>query len=111
MAGVLTNSVNVCYGQWVAESLNSLLRELRESRGTSLRQVAQDVDVNPAYLSRVERGQKGASKSVQERLADYYDIEPELVAMASGELPEDIVGILRGHPELVEELRQRFATS
>ena len=89
-------------------SLNNLLRELRESRGTSLRQAAQDVDVNPAYLSRVERGQKGASKSVQERLADYYDVEPEVVAVASGELPEDIIEILQRHPELLEELRDRF---
>jgi len=92
----------------MAESLNKLLRELRESSGTSLRQAARDLDINPAYLSRIERGQKGASKSVQERLANYYDVEPEVLAIADGDLPRDVIRILQRHPELIDELRTRF---
>lgn len=93
------------------ESLNNLLRDLRESRGASLRQVAREVDVNPAYLSRIERGEKRASPAVRERLADYYDVAPEVVAVASGNLPDDVIEILQRNPELIEELRGRFGSS
>lgn len=95
----------------MAESLSNILRELRESSGTSLRQAAKDLDVNPAYLSRVERGQKTASKSVQERLANYYDVEPEVVEVATGKLPRDLVEILQRNPDLIDELRERYGSS
>jgi transcriptional regulator with XRE-family HTH domain len=92
----------------MAKPLNSLLRDLRESNGKSLRQVAKDTGVNPAYLSRVERGEKPASADIQRRLAAYYDVEPEVVAVASGTLPGDIIQILQENPAAIEGLRKRY---
>jgi transcriptional regulator with XRE-family HTH domain len=90
--------------------INALLRELREVQGQSLRQAARALDVNPAYLSRVERGQKPASPGVLERAAHYYDIPRELLGLSRGEVPSDVVAILQAHPEILGELRSRFGS-
>lgn len=94
----------------MAKALTSLLRDLRESNGKTLRQAARDLNVNPAYLSRVERGEKPASRAIQQRLAAYYDVEPEVVAVASGELPSDVVRILQQHPDAIGTLRKRYGS-
>lgn len=91
--------------------LHDLLRDLREEQGRTLRQAARALDVNPAYLSRVERGHKPASPAVLERASRYYEIPRELLALSRGEVPADIVAILQAHPEVVDELRTRFGSS
>jgi HTH-type transcriptional regulator, competence development regulator len=95
----------------MAKPLTNLLRDLRESNGTTLRQAAKDLDVNPAYLSRVERGEKPASQAIQNRLAAYYEVEPEVIEVATGQLPSDVVQILQGNPGAIEELRKRYGAS
>lgn len=95
----------------MAKPLTNLLRDLRESNGKTLRQAAKDLEVNPAYLSRVERGEKPASRSIQTRLAAYYDVEPEVIEVASGQLPADVVGILQSNPDAIELLRKRYGAS
>jgi transcriptional regulator with XRE-family HTH domain len=94
----------------MAKALTNLLRDLRESNGKSLRQAAKDLEVNPAYLSRVERGEKPASRAIQHRLAAYYEVEPEVIEVASGQLPADVVQILQTHPDAIESLRKRYGT-
>lgn len=91
-----------------ARPLNELLRELRERNGRSLRAAAKDLEVSPAYLSRVERGQKPASSAMLGRASSYYEVPEELLALSHGVVPHDIVRILQGHPELLEELRSRY---
>jgi len=91
-----------------SKELAELLRELRESKGISLRGAARDLGVDASYLSKVERGDKKASPSVLDRAANYYELPREDFAMASGALPSDIVEILRSHPDLVEQLRQTY---
>lgn len=88
--------------------LSQLLRELRTSRGTSLRAAARDLSVDPAYLSRIERGEKTASRGVLERAADYYGI-PTADLLPTG-VPPDVAAILREHPEAVDELRRRYGS-
>jgi transcriptional regulator with XRE-family HTH domain len=91
-----------------SKELAELLREVRESKGISLRGAARDLGVDASYLSRVERGDQRASGSVLERAANYYELPPEKFELASGQLPSDIVAILRANPELVEELRKNY---
>ena len=90
--------------------LNDLLRELRRTQGSSLRQAARALEVDPAYLSRVERGEQPASATVLERASSYYAVPQEMLALSRGEVPEDIVGILQRHPELLDELRERYGS-
>jgi HTH-type transcriptional regulator, competence development regulator len=86
-----------------------LLREIRAQRGVSVREVARKVGVNPSYVSRVERGEKQASPAFRRRLAEHYEVPSDDLELAAGDVPTDIAAILRDHPELLRELRQRFA--
>lgn len=90
-------------------ALAGLLRELRSERGVSLRDAARSINVDPSYLSRVERGVKISSAEVRERAANFYRIPTEVLALADGVVPADIVRILQRHPELVDRIRTEFA--
>jgi transcriptional regulator with XRE-family HTH domain len=108
---VLTKLVNT--GTLVAmasRELSQLLRDLREGQGTSLRAAAKDLRVDPAYLSRVERGQKAPSKEMLKRAADYYDVPDEALSAAAGQLPPDIVSLLIQRPDLIERLRSEHGS-
>jgi|SRR5664279_1116410 len=89
-------------------TLPALLRELRIEQGTSLRSAAVDLGVDPSYLSRLERGEKGASEQMLRRAALLYEVPEEMLALAEGRLPDDIVAIFQQNPELIDELRARF---
>jgi transcriptional regulator with XRE-family HTH domain len=91
-----------------SKELAELLRELRESKGISLRSAARELGIDASYLSRVERGDKKASPSVLDRAASYYELPREDFAWADGKLPSDIIEILRSHPDLVRQLRQTY---
>jgi transcriptional regulator with XRE-family HTH domain len=90
--------------------VGDLLRELREQRGRSLREAARALDVDPAHLSRVERGAKPASSAVLERASNYYSVPRELLALSRGVVPDDVVELLQHHPEVIEELRHRYGS-
>lgn len=58
------------------------LRELRELKGLLLRQVAAELEVDTAYVSKMERGEKNIKKDFIIQLAKLYDYpEKELVAI------------------------------
>jgi transcriptional regulator with XRE-family HTH domain len=88
-----------------------LLRSLREGSGKSLRQTANELGVAPSYLSRLERGERSINKEFGKKVAGYYGIESELVDLNEGRIPADILSILNEHPEVLEELRDRFNTT
>lgn len=91
-------------------ALGDLLRDLRERQGRSLREAARALEVDPAHLSRVERGAKPASATVLERASNYYAVPQELLALSRGVVPGDVVAVLQHHPELLEELRDRYGS-
>lgn len=88
-------------------STANLLRDLRRKQGRSLRSAAADIGVAPSQLSRLERGQRGLAPDVSERLSSYYGVSSDVIALAQGEIPVDIVRILQQHPEEIENLRNR----
>ena len=88
----------------------SLLRELRHQQGRSLRSAAADIGIAPSQLSRLERGRRGLAVEVSERLSEYYGVSPEIIALAQGEIPLDILRIFQEHPEELERLRSRYGT-
>ncbi len=85
-----------------------LLRDLRKGSHQSLRQAASNLGVAPSHLSRLERGEKSPSSELRQRAAAYYGVNPDLVGLSQGAVPDDIVLILRTHPEILDELRRRF---
>jgi len=91
-------------------ALHDLLRGLREARGQSLREAARNLSIDPAHLSRIERGTKPASSGLLERASTYYDVPEELLALSRGVVPPDITAILQSNPDLLEELRARYGS-
>lgn len=89
----------------------SLLRDLRRQQGRSLRSAAADIGIAPSQLSRLERGQRSLAGDVSERLSDYYGVPSEVIALAQGEVPLDIVKIFQEHPEEMDRIRARHRTA
>jgi transcriptional regulator with XRE-family HTH domain len=97
----------------MAETQNTadLLRSLRRRQGRSLRSAAADIGVAPSQLSRIERGQRTLAEGMPERLASYYGVPAEIIALAQGDVPEDVVRILQRHPEELDRLRASYGSS
>jgi len=54
------------------ESIGELIRKLRGEKGEPLRKVAAYLDIDQAVLSKIERGQRKATKEQVEKLAKYF---------------------------------------
>lgn len=87
------------------------LRERRETlaaeRGSafSLRQVAARVGIEPAYLSKVERGEVAPpSEATIRRLAAELEEDPDVLLALAGKVSQDLLEIIRKRPKLFAEL-------
>lgn len=69
--------------------------------------MAGELGIAPSQLSRVERGQRSVSDDFGKRLADYYGVRIDQV-LGGFTVPEDIVRILRRHPEELDRLRRSY---
>jgi transcriptional regulator with XRE-family HTH domain len=49
----------------------NVIRELREVAGVSLREMAQQIDLSPTYLSAVEVGEKGVTEDLVEKALEF----------------------------------------
>ena len=101
----------------MGKSFGEFMRALRESRGLTLRQVEERGKISNAYLSQIERGERGSPnlKTLQ-KLAEAYGVSvTELVAAAdqettgapvSAESSEpDVAFVSRGYEGLSKENR------
>jgi len=71
--------------------LGEKLKELRESKGLLQRQVAAELDVDTAYISKMENNDKPVSKSYLSKLAKLYDVgEQELLNLWPGDKVYDV---------------------
>lgn len=83
--------------------LGEKLKELRESKGLLQRQVAAELDVDTAYISKMENNDKPVSKSHLEALAKVYDLpESELMPFWLG---EKVLHVLEGNEQSLEALK------
>jgi transcriptional regulator with XRE-family HTH domain len=92
-----------------SESAASLLRDLRRRQGHSLRSAAAELGIAPSQLSRMERGERAVGEKTAERLSAYYAVPAEVIDLARGQAPADIVTILQDHPEEIARLREKYA--
>lgn len=91
------------------QSAASLLRDLRRRQGHSLRSAASELGLAASQLSRIERGERGLGDATALRLSDYYSVPAEVIHLAQGQVPSDIVEILQAHPEEIERLREKYS--
>lgn len=55
------------------------IRQLRTSKKIPLRKLAAFLDIDPSILSKIERGQRSASRKMALKTAIFFDIEPQLL--------------------------------
>lgn len=90
--------------------LGEYLRKIREERLSgdrrfSLRQVAQRVGIEPAYLSKIERGEVSPpSERMICRIADELGQDKNVLLAMAGKVSEELQAIIRQRPQLFAEL-------
>ena len=88
----------------------NVIRERRErlrqqDRRFSLRQVALRVGLEPAYLSKIERGETAPpSEAATVRLAQDLSEDPDVLLALAGKVSGDLRDIIRKRPRLFAEL-------
>lgn len=85
------------------KSLGEKLREFREANGMLLREVAAQLEVDPSLLSKIERGDKRATREQVVQMAKIYKAdEKELVVCY---LSERVVYQVRDEELAIEALK------
>lgn len=84
-------------------ALGEKLRELRESHGLFLRQVASALEVDNAYISKFEKGEKLPLKKHIKKLSDFFNVsEKELLTLW---LSDKLMEVLQDEPTAEESLQ------
>ena len=80
--------------------------ELRESDPAfSIRRVAKRIDVQPSYLSKVERDEVSPpSEETTRKLAHELDVDSDLLLAMAGKVSSDLQDVIRRRPQLFAEL-------
>lgn len=77
----------------------------RENKRYSLRQVANRVGIEPAYLSKIERMElPPPSEETLKKLATELDLDPDLLLAMAGKVSADLRNIICQRPQLFAQL-------
>ncbi len=91
-------------------TFGSLLRKLRYKQDIGIKKLASAIDVDYAYISRIENGRVKPSERVIERISKYFDYSKDELMILGDKIPEDIKAILRENPEeALSYLREKFS--
>ena len=98
------------------DTLGDIIRQQREEKGLPLRIVAGFLDTDQAILSKIERGQRKASREQVIKLAEYFNLKPEklLVAWLSDKIVYDLADeeyadkALKVAEEKIEYLKRKY---
>ena len=88
----------------------TIIRKMREQRrqddrSYSLRQVAARVGIEPAYLSKIERGDVSPpSEATTVRLADALDTDSDVLLALAGKVSSELQEVIRKRPRLFADL-------
>lgn len=94
--------VHMTFGQFIRERRESL----RDAdRRYSVRQVAQRIGVEPAYLSKIEREDVAPPSEEKIRaLALDLNEDPDVLLAMAGKVSSDLLAIIRKRPQLFADL-------
>ena len=82
---------------------------LKEDRTFSVRQVAQRIEVEPSYLSKIERDQVAPpSEATIRRLAGELGEDADLLLAMAGKVSSDLRNIIMQRPQLFAELLRQL---
>jgi transcriptional regulator with XRE-family HTH domain len=101
--------VHMTYGQYIRQR-----RELLKAdhRRYSLRQVAQRIGVEPAYLSKIERDEVSPPSEAKIRaLAEDIGEDTDVMLAMAGKVSTDLLEIIRKRPRLFGDLIRELKTT
>lgn len=75
------------------------LRELRESRRVTMKGLARILNLDPSFLSRIERGVVAVPEHVVVQIAKVLGTAEEPLLVRAGHLPKDVENVLHEQPE------------
>lgn len=86
----MTNNVKM--NLFKMDTLGDIIRQQREDKTLPLRTVSAFLDIDQAILSKIERGQRKATREQVVKLAEYFEIDEEklLVAWLSDKIAYEI---------------------
>ena len=97
----------------MGESFGQFLRRLRKSKKLTQRDLAERIDVNFTYLSKVENDTEGFSSLSEEklkRLADVLGADPDETLARAGKIPTDVRRILVDDFSLLKDIREQHGS-
>lgn len=86
----------------VRQEIGEVLRDFRQQKGRTLRQVASRASVALGYLSEVERGQKEASSEILAAVAEALDVPISTIMREVGDRLAVLEG-LQTFPDIVPD--------
>ena len=86
----------------VRQEIGEVLRDFRQQKGRTLRQVASRASVALGYLSEVERGQREASSEILASVAEALDVPISIIMREVGDRISVLEG-LQGFPDVVPD--------
>ena len=90
------------FGEYIRERREALKAK---DRRFSVRQVAQRIGVEPAYLSKIERGDVAPPSEAKIRaLADELNEDVDVLLAMAGKVSSDLLEVIRKRPRLFAEL-------
>ena len=97
------------FGKYIRKHREALKAE---DRSFSVRQVAQRIGVEPAYLSKIERGDVAPPSEVKIRaLAEELGEDPDMLLAMAGKVSSDLQAIIRKRPQLFADLIRQLKSA
>jgi transcriptional regulator with XRE-family HTH domain len=94
------------YGQYI-RTVREALR--KTDRAFSLRQVAMRVGIEPAYLSKIERGEVAPpSEATTRKLAAELGEDADVLLAMSGKVSSELLAIILKRPQLFADLLRQL---
>ena len=91
-------------------TFGNLLRKLRYQHNIGIKKLAAEINVDYAYLSRIENDKLKPSERAIERISKYFNYSKDELMILGDKIPDDIKVILRDNPEeAMSYLREKFA--
>jgi len=98
----------------MSQNFGDYLRSVREVKAVdnaafSLRQVAREIDIEPSYLSKIERGiEPPPGEETIKDLAKVLGEDPDVLLAMAGKISSDLQAIICKRPALFAELLRSF---
>ena len=91
-------------------TFGNLLRKLRYQQDIGIKKLAAEINVDYAYLSRIENDKIRPSERAIERISKYFNYSKDELMILGDKIPDDIKVILRDNPEeAMSYLREKFS--